>query len=55
MLILKGVYAAAWHKTVMHYHSYFGFLPVHEVDDGGLRDIPDLQWEGVGQRILADM
>ena len=49
-------YADAWHKRLVRYYSFFGFTPVREVGDSGLRDIPDLLvWGGVGQRMDADI
>ena len=48
--------ADAWHKRLVRYYSYFGFMPVREVGDSGLRDIPDLLvWGGVGQRMDASI
>lgn len=46
----------AWHKRLVRYYSYFGFMPVRAVGDSGLRDIPDLLvWGGVGQRMDANI
>ena len=52
----EDVNADAWHKRLVRYYSYFGFMPVREVGDSGLRDIPDLLvWGGVGQRMDANI
>ena len=52
----EEVNADAWHKRLVRYYSYFGFMPVREVGDSGLRDIPDLLvWGGVGQRMDANI
>ena len=48
--------ADLWHKRLVSYYSRFGFKPVREVGDSGLRDLPDLLvWGGVGMRMDADI
>ncbi len=52
----RSASADAWHKRLVRYYSYFGFMPVRAVGDSGLRDIPDLLvWGGVGQRMDANI
>ena len=48
--------AEDWAKRLVRYYSHFGFVPMYEVGDRGLADLPDLLvWGGVGTRMDADV
>jgi hypothetical protein len=46
----------AYAARLVKYYARLGFMPVREVGDNGLRDLPDLLvWGGAGTRMDADV